>query len=307
MGNVHILPIIAGFVGADTIGVILASRIYEEKELTLAIDIGTNGELVIGNKNFLIAGSCAAGSALEGAHIKAGMRAAGGAIDSVNINTKSLNIHYTTIHGEKPIGLCGSGLVDAITEMLKAKILTRSGTFNKTIIKQHPKLFKSKNKKNKAFILVTKDKTAHGEDIVLTQDDIRQIQMAKGAFYSGTRIMLDYIHENLDPDAQIQQVYLAGAFGNYIDKTNAKFIGMIPDIADEKVFQIGNAAGIGAQHALVNEEMRDKAQSISKEVEYIEIAVSKKFQMEYAKAMYFPHFDLELFSGLKEYKTIPKR
>ena len=307
MGNVHILPVIAGFVGADTIGVILSSRIYEAEELTLAIDIGTNGELVIGNKDFLIAGSCAAGSALEGAHIKAGMRAAGGAIDSISIDHDTLEVNFTTIKEEKPIGICGSGLVDAITEMLKAKILTRSGNFNKDIMETHPEMFDLKHKKNSAFILVGHDRTAHGEDIILTQDDIRQIQMAKGAFYSGTRIMMAYIHENFDSNAEIQQVYLAGAFGNYIDKKNAKFIGMIPDIADEKVFQIGNAAGIGAQHALVNEEMREKAETISNQVEYIEIAVSKKFQMEYAKAMYFPHFDLDLFPSLTAYKTIPKR
>ena len=299
-GNVYIAPLIAGFVGADTIGVILSSKIYEEKELTLAIDIGTNGEIIIGNRKTLAVGSCAAGSALEGAHISDGMRAAAGAIDTISIIPETLDVSFTTIKQKKPMGICGSGLVDAVAEMLKSKILTRSGNFNKNLI-NHERITKSD--KSTEYIIARKDETSIGRDITITQSDIRQIQMAKGAFYSSMRLLLKHLGEKLE----IKQVFLAGAFGNYINATNAKFIGMIPDIPDVKIHQIGNAAGVGAQHCLINMDLRRKAEQLLKNIQFIEIAVKKEFQREYAEAMYFPHLNLDFFPNLKEYETIPKR
>jgi len=299
-GNVYTAPIIAGFVGADTIGVILSSQIFNEKSLTLAIDIGTNGEIIIGNRNNLLVGSCAAGSALEGAHIKDGMRAAAGAIDTIKIDPHNLEVSYTTIKNKKPIGICGSGLVDAIAEMLKSKIITRSGNFNQELI-DHGRFIK-KDKKIE-FIIAKKKETSINTEISISQNDIRQIQMAKAAFFSGSRIIMKYQNKNLN----IEQIFLAGAFGNYINPYNAKFIGMIPDIKDDNVFQIGNAAGIGAQHCLLNKELRIKAQKLLNEIKYVEIAIEKDFQKEYAEAMYFPHLNLDLFPSLIEYKEIPKR
>ncbi len=304
-GNVFVLPTIAGFVGADTVGVILASEIEKEKELTLIIDIGTNGEIVVGNQNFLATGSCAAGSALEGAHINDGMRAAAGSIDSIKINPKDLNVSYTTIKDKKPIGICGSGLIDCVAEMLKAKILTRSGNFNKELVNNHQFI---NNDKEKKFIIVNKNDTASEKDIVLSQNDIRQIQMAKAAFYAGARIILKYKNfVTSEPEHNIKQIFLAGAFGTYINKDNAKFIGMIPDIDSNKIYQIGNAAGTGAQYCLLNQNYRKKAHELLNKVQYVEIAIKKEFQKEYAEAMYFPHFNLDLFPSLKLYKDIPKR
>ncbi len=299
-GNVYTSPLIAGFVGADTIGVILSSRVFNEKELTLAIDIGTNGEIIVGNRKILAVGSCAAGSALEGAHIADGMRAAAGAIDKIKIDPKNLDVSYTTIKHKKPIGICGSGLVDVIAEMLKSKIITRSGNFNKEII-NHERFIK--NDKNVEFIVAKNEETSLDKDITISQNDVRQIQMAKAAFYAGAKIILNNLKRNL----KIEQVFLAGAFGNYINAYNAKFIGMIPDIHDDNIFQIGNAAGIGAQHCLLNKDLRNKAQTLLKKIQYIEIAVDKSFQKEYAEAMYFPHLNLDYFPSLKEYKVIPKR
>ena len=299
-GNIYTLPIVAGFVGADTIGVILSSQIFNEKELTLAIDIGTNGEIIIGNSKILAVGSCAAGSALEGAHIGDGMRAAAGAIDKIKINPIDFEVTYTTIKNKKPIGICGSGLVDAIAEMLKSKIITRSGNFNREIT-NHDRFIKKD--KNNEFIIVKQEETSLDKDITISQNDIRQIQMAKAAFYAGTEIILNNLRSNL----KIDQVFLAGAFGNYINANNAKFIGMIPDVQDDKIYQIGNAAGIGAQHCLLNKNLRTKAQKLLKDIQYIEIAVDKGFQKEYAEAMYFPHLNLEYFPSLQIYKEIPKR
>ncbi|MBD3338032.1 MAG: DUF4445 domain-containing protein [Candidatus Lokiarchaeota archaeon] len=304
-GNVYVLPIFAGFVGADTMGVIISSKIYEEKKLTLAIDIGTNGEIIVGNKDFLVVGSCAAGSALEGAHIADGMRAAAGSIDSVVIDPDTLEPSYTTIKNKKPIGICGSGLIDLIAEMLKAKIITRSGSFNKELV-DHSRIVKFD--KSYAYIVVNKDLTNIGKDILLSQNDIRQIQMAKAAFYSGSKIILNHIKDKgLIKNPKIEQVFLAGAFGNYINKINAKFVGMIPDILEENIYQIGNAAGIGAQNCLLNKNLRTFANKLVKKVDYVEIAVKKEFQRQYAEAMYFPHLKLEEFLSLINYESIPKR
>jgi uncharacterized 2Fe-2S/4Fe-4S cluster protein (DUF4445 family) len=299
-GNVYVAPVISGFVGADTIGVILSSMIYEEKDLTLAIDIGTNGEIIIGNKNFLTVGSCAAGSALEGAHISNGMRAAAGAIDTIKIDPDTIDVSFSTIKNKKPIGICGSGLVDGIAEMLKSKILTRSGNFNKEFINNERFIKKDKNNE---FIIAKKDETSIKKDITISQHDVRQLQMAKAAFYSGMRIILNQLNDA----PEIQQVFLAGAFGNYINANNAKFIGMIPDIPDNKIYQIGNAAGIGAQYCLINRDLRLKADQLLKDIQYTEIAVIKEFQKEYAEAMYFPHLNLDYFPNLKEYDKIQKR
>ena len=300
-GIAYIAPVISGFVGADTIGVILSSKIYNEKALTLAIDIGTNGEIIIGNKKVMAVGSCAAGSALEGAHISNGMRAAAGAIDTLKINPNTLEATYTTIKDKKPIGICGSGLVDIVAEMLKSKILTRSGNFNKEFL-DHERIVK--NDKTFEFIIAKKSETSLGKEISISQNDIRQIQMAKAAFFSGTRLILKSLKKS---NLKIEQVFLAGAFGNYINAQNAKFIGMIPDIPNHKIYQIGNAAGIGAQYCLLNSELRNKAEHLLKKIKYVEIAIKEEFQKEYAEAMYFPHLNLNYFPSLIDYKEIQKR
>lgn len=303
-GNVFVLPLIAGYVGADTIGVMLSSEIDREESLTLAIDVGTNGELIVGNRDILATASCAAGSALEGAHIANGMRAAAGAIDSITIDPDSLDVSYTTIKNKSPIGVCGSGLIDCVAEMLKARIISRSGTFNKSLL-GNDKL--RKTKKGFEFLLVDPSDSSIDHPITISQNDIREIQMAKGAFFSGARIIMQNLERKHDFVGELSQIYLAGAFGNYIKKENAKFIGMIPDIPNEFVHQIGNAAGIGAQNALMDINLRKKAQELLKRTYYVEIALEANFQKEFANAMYFPHMNLDLFPSLEEYKHIPKR
>lgn len=232
------------------------------------------------------------------------MRAAAGAIDTIKINPDDLTVEYTTINNKKPIGICGSGLIDAVAEMLKAKIITRSGSFNKQFI-DHERIIKSD--KNFEFIIVKKDETSNKRDITISQNDVRELQMAKAAFFSGAQLILNHINRTKNTKLEIKQIFLAGAFGNYINKNNAKFIGMIPDISDEKIYQIGNAAGMGAQNCLLNTNLRKKANKLLKKIDYVEIAIEKDFQRQYAEAMYFPHHNLELFPNLKEYKNIPKR
>jgi uncharacterized 2Fe-2S/4Fe-4S cluster protein (DUF4445 family) len=303
-GNVFVLPLIAGFVGADTVGLMLSSKIYDEEGFTLAIDVGTNGELVLGNKNILATGSCAAGSALEGAHITHGMRAAAGAIDRITIDPQSLDISYTTINNKPPIGICGSGLIDCVAEMLKARVISRSGNFNKSLF--HKDNFMKTNK-GAEFILTDPSDTQINRPITVSQKDIREIQMAKGAFFSGARMIMQYLRREYNYEDAISQIFLAGAFGSYISKENAKFIGMIPDIPQDFIYQIGNAAGIGAQNALLDTHLREKAHELLQRIHYVEIAVEENFQKEFAQAMYFPHMNLDLFPSLEEYQHIPKR
>ncbi|MFX0100062.1 MAG: ASKHA domain-containing protein [Candidatus Hodarchaeota archaeon] len=301
---VHVLPNIGGYVGSDTVGNILTTRIYEKDEFTLIIDIGTNGELVIGNKEHLIVGSCAAGSAMEGAHVKFGMRGAAGAIEQVSIDPGTYEISYKVIGEIAPLGFCGSGFIDAIAEMLRAKIITRSGKFNKELV-DDPRLFR-KEGDELAFILVDKESSSIDQDIVITQNDVRELQKAKSAFSAGIKLLLDNVGKTY---SDLEQVLLAGAFGNYINPRNAKFIGLIPDIEDDLIFQIGNAAGRGCEKALLNINEKRVAERILDEIQYLELTTQDGFEHAYAMAMYFPHYNLEeAYPTLKKsYEGIPTR
>ncbi|MHA1368453.1 MAG: ASKHA domain-containing protein [Promethearchaeota archaeon] len=301
--RIFILPNIGGYVGSDTVANILATKIYNADEDTLLIDIGTNGEIVFGNKKKLITGSCAAGSAMEGAHVLFGMRGAEGAIERVRIDPESKKVEYDVIGNVAPIGFCGSGFIDAISEMLKANIITRSGKFNKSLI-DDKELF-TKHDGMPAFILVPAKDTPISQDIIITQDDVRELQKAKAAFYAGAKIIIEHVGKSIN---DIKKVLLAGAFGNYINPIHAKFIGLIPDVDDNKIEQIGNAAGRGCQMALLNFHKKEKAATVIEDLEYLELTIQKEFQKEYVLAMYFPHYNVSNFPSLvKEYENIRTR
>jgi len=283
------MPNIAGFVGGDTVAVILASGMHKSKEIKFAIDIGTNGELVMGNKDRLISCSTAAGPAFEGARIVFGMRASNGAIDIVKIKKNEVEIN--TIENSKAIGICGTGLIDAVAELRKNGIINDSGKMlKKEELPEHiPNFLKERIVKNEkygtSFILVDKNNTRTGKDILLTQKDVRETQLAKGAMYAGYNILKKILGIK---DEDITEIFIAGAFGNYIRKTQAKCIGLLPDISTEKIKFIGNAAGAGAKMVLLTKELKQEACEISKNTEYIELTVRKDFQDEFMDAMYFP-------------------
>ncbi len=316
--NVYSPPVIAGYVGTDTIAGIVATRLDVMDEYTLFIDIGTNGELVLGNKDGMVCTSCAAGPALEGAQITHGMRAADGAIEGISIDPGTLQPTIRTIGNMQPTGICGSGLIDAVAEMLKAGILTRNGNFNikSSRIKDHERIIKKEDDYH--FILFDPERDARPGDengekttgerahsITISQPDIRQLQLAKGAFLSGTLLLLQHEHKKID---DIEQVILAGAFGSYINKENAKLIGLFPDLPMERVFQVGNAAGLGAQDCLKNADARRLANQLAFKVLYHEISSSPSFQVEFAKSLYFPYQSLSQFPNIaKIYENIPLR
>lgn len=277
------------------------------------IDIGTNGELVLGNKKGLVAGSCAAGSALEGAHISCGMRASEGAIESVKIERETLEPSIDVIGNQKPLGLCGSGLIDIVAEMLKSKIISRAGKFNTKSeeIINHRRIMKKEDgyhyiiyseKWDEKSFQTSTNYNDIGE-ITISQKDINQLQLAKGAFLAAANLLLKLEGKT---ENDIKQVLLAGGFGTYVNKENAAFIGLFPEVDQENIFQIGNSAGLGAQLFIKNLEQRSLANEIAHKIRYREIASSPMFQSEYTFSLYFPHYNLDKFPKLKlEYNQIP--
>ncbi len=303
-GNVHVLPVIGGFVGADAVAVILATEIYRRKELCMAIDIGTNTEVVLGNKNEILASSCASGPAFEGAHIKYGMRAATGAIERIKIDPYTLEVQYETIDNVKPRGICGSAMVDVVAEMLKSGIIDVSGRFNKNISSPRLRFTKS----GAEFVLAWKNETAINDDIVVTQRDIREIQLAKAAIHTGCALLMKKMGVT---EQDIDLMFIAGAFGSYINPENARIIGMYPEIPLNRVRIVGNAAGTGARMALISKSFREKAEKIARKVNYIELGAEQDFQAEFFNSQFIPYADLtrypETIKLLKRLGKYPKK
>jgi len=302
-GNIHVLPVVAGFVGADAIAVALATEVYKRSELCLVLDIGTNTEILLGNKDGLMACSCASGPALEGAHIKHGMRASTGAIERVQIDSATLEVRYQTIDDVKPRGMCGSAIVDVTAEMLKAGIINVMGAINREI--RSPRL---RIENEPEFVIAFKKETSTGQDITVTQKDIREIQSAKAAIHTGALTLMKkrgVVEKNID------HVFIAGAFGSYIDPKNARFIGMYPEIGLEKVKVVGNAAGTGARMALVSKMARSQAEEISRRIRYVELATELDFQTEFCNSLSIPYADLsrypETSEMLRELGRYPKK
>ena len=287
---VHVLPIEAGWVGADNVAVLIATEPYNQDEMCLVIDIGTNGEIVLGNKEKLVSCSAAAGPALEGAHIKHGMRAATGAIEKIRIDPETLEPEYRTIGNAPPRGICGSGIIDAAAELYRTGIVKKNGRFNLDL--DSPRVREVDG--NPEYVIAWADETAIGHDIVMTQKDIREIQLAKGAMCAGAHILMKELGVE-----HVDKVIVAGAFGNYIDKVSALIIGLVPDVPVERIESVGNAAGVGARIALISREKREEANRIARNVEHIKLAVHPSFEKEFSMAMYFPHMDRKRYPGHK--------
>ncbi|MEM2307118.1 MAG: ATP-binding protein, partial [Candidatus Bathyarchaeia archaeon] len=236
-------------------------------------------------RNGILAASCASGPAFEGAHIKFGMRAASGAIEEIKINPENLDVEYKTIDGVKPRGICGSAIIDAVAEMLKAGIIDVSGAFNNNINSVRVR----RGEDGFEFVLAWSDETAIGKDIVVTQRDIREVQLAKAAIHTGCTILMRKMGVS---EEDIDILFIAGAFGSYINPESARTIGMYPEIPLSKVRIVGNAAGTGARMALTSKSVRLRAEEISKRVDYIELGAESDFQTEFLNSQFIPHADL---------------
>jgi uncharacterized 2Fe-2S/4Fe-4S cluster protein (DUF4445 family) len=286
-GIVTFLPLIGGFVGADTTGVILATGMYQSKALKLMIDIGTNGEIVLGNEAKMLACSTAAGPALEGAGIEFGMRGTDGAIEKVKFIDGRVELQV--IGNTKIKGICGSGLVDLAAEMLKAGIIDKKGkilTREEFLASGAVRLAERLREINglKVFVVAEGEETAGGEVIYLSQKDIRSLQLAKGAIYTGCIILLE---EYGVLGEELEEIMLAGAFGNYIDVGKAQLIGLIPNFSGVPVRPIGNGAGAGAQLALLSTELKEAASNMLIKIDHIELATHKEFQERFIMSLNF--------------------
>ena len=286
--KLYMLPNIAGFVGADTVGAALAASMDEKKEITLLIDIGTNGEMVLGTEKRLIACSTAAGPAFEGALITCGMRGAEGAIDHVSL--KDGKFAYSVIGGGKPIGICGSGLIDLMSELVRTGLVESAGRLlpPDEIDTEEGKLLADyiiEYEGQRAFLLADGDASGTGEALVFTQKDIREVQLAKGAMAAGIQMMCQRLGIVTD---DIKTVMIAGAFGSYMSPASACGIGLIPPELEEEVMAIGNAAGQGAKLCVLSIDEYKRAADISKKIEYLELAADPAFQDVFVDELEFP-------------------
>lgn len=283
--QITLLPNIAGHVGGDIVAGIVASRILDEEKLTLFLDIGTNGEIVLAGDGVAMTCSTAAGPAFEGATIRNGMRAAPGAIEKIQI--KDGEVFIKTVDDAEPVGICGSGIIDVMAEMLGAGLINFKGRLasKEDLQKIHPESPLAdrlvNTEEGREFILVYKE---GGEDIVVTQKDIREVQLAKGAVAAGISIMLGRMGKKTE---DIHKIIIAGAFGNFIHKESAVAIGLIPSLPMNKIISAGNTAGAGVSMALMSESEMELAKAVPSRVEHIELASCSEFQDEYMKALAF--------------------
>jgi uncharacterized 2Fe-2S/4Fe-4S cluster protein (DUF4445 family) len=287
---VHLLPSIAGHVGADNVAVLLFELPRFSDEVTLIVDIGTNAEILLGTKDHILSASSPTGPAFEGAQIEQGQRAAPGAIERVRITEKG--VRYKVIGDERwsdelvageslrPTGICGSGIIEAVAELFLMAVIDNGGRF--IADSQHPNLEIEGRKAS--FTLVAAADSATGQPIIVTQNDVRAIQLAKGALYAGIKLLMDKMGVS-----QVDTIKLAGAFGSYIDPQYAMILGLIPDCDLEHVSAIGNAAGDGARIALLNQSQRKLAQTATRSVDYVETAIAADFQEHFVAAMGLPH------------------
>ena len=276
--NVHFLPNIAGFVGADHVSMILATDIFRADRTTVALDIGTNTEICLATSGRLLSCSCASGPAFEGAHIHDGMRAAPGAVEWVRLSDDQ--IAYQTIDGAPPVGICGSGILDGVAELRRIGVLRPNGAMNG---REHPRLRRAEE--GPEFVLVPAGERNAPRDIVITRRDVNEIQLAKAAIRAGIEVLLS--EAGLAAE-DVERMIIAGAFGTYLDVDSALAVGMFPPLPRERIAQVGNAAGIGAKLALLSRHCRALASEIAQHMEYVELTTHPAFVSLYAEALVLP-------------------
>lgn len=290
----YFLPCVAGHVGADNVGVLLAEQPQLDAQISLIVDVGTNAEILLGTAEAMTSASSPTGPAFEGAQITHGQRAAPGAIERVRIDPQSGAVRYKVIGDERwsdelpegehldATGICGSGIIEAVAELFLAGLIDASGLFTEGAPQRSPSVRPAGRVAE--LVLAAPDETATGREIIVTQNDIRAVQLAKGALYAGVRLLMDKLGVT-----SVARIRLAGAFGSYIDPKYAMILGMIPDCDLTRVQSIGNAAGDGARIALLNKEQRRLATRLARSVRYVETALEPDFQDYFVAAMPIPH------------------
>jgi uncharacterized 2Fe-2S/4Fe-4S cluster protein (DUF4445 family) len=281
-------PAVSDFIGGDIIADILSCGMNEREEISLLIDIGTNFEIVLGNKEWMFSCAGAAGPALEGGEVLFGMRANPGAIEKIEVNPVTLDPHFSTINNIKPRGITGSGLIDLLAELFSACVIDRTGRINSGL----------ENKRVRTgphfpeYVVVWASETDIGKDIVITENDIKNLIMSKASIHAACVTLMKQAGVSRH---EIATIYVAGAFGNYLDKKNATIIGLIPEIDADRIKNIGNGAVTGANLALINRRERKTLDEIAGKIAYIELNAEPSFMEEYTSSTFLPHTDLTLF------------
>ncbi len=287
-GMVYSLPNIDAFVGADAVGDILSSRLHLLKGPALMLDVGTNTEVMLrGSDGGIISCSCASGPAFEGVHIEHGMKAVEGAIDQVKLLDGGDKVRYTVVGGGKPVGLCGSAIIDVVAEMLRSGVIDGVGRFTGAGEDRLRPIGGARK-----YVLVESAESGTGKEVTVSERDVNEVLLAKAAIYTGCSILMK---EKRVQAGDLRRVLIAGAFGSHINKTSARVIGLIPDVEASKISFIGNSALAGAEIALMSISQRAFAEKVAREVHYHELAIDPRFETEFASALRLPHRRAELF------------
>ena len=283
-----VTPCPASWLGGDIVAGLVAAGIPWTERLTLFIDVGTNGEIVLGNSEWLVSCSCSAGPAFEGGGILHGMRAADGAIEQVRIDDETLEPTIMTIGGVKPLGICGSGLIDLVSELFMSGALGRDGKFHTDIDSPHL----VHGDRGLEYVVVQAKESGTGHPIVLTEVDIENLMRAKAAIYSGIAVLAESLDLSLD---SVEEVVIAGGFGHYLDLERVTALGMVPEIASDRFVFLGNGSLLGAKLMSNSREVLRTARQTAETVTYLELSVNAGFMDHYTSALFFPHTDLSLF------------
>jgi uncharacterized 2Fe-2S/4Fe-4S cluster protein (DUF4445 family) len=281
LAPVYFLPGVGSYVGGDVIGGVLVSGMYKSSEITLFVDIGTNGEMILGNKDWLAACAGAAGPALEGGVALSGMRAEPGAVEWVRLDPDTGRVKYRTIGGAKPRGICGSGLVDCLAEFLLAGIIDLAGKFKDG---------------GDYYVVAPAAETEHGMDIKVTQEDINNLLRTKGAVNAALEVLLDAVGYGAE---DIKRFYAAGAFGQYLDLESAITIGLYPDLPRDSMVRLGNSSGEGARQVLMSGQLRREAEKIATNITYFELIANDMFVQKFSSSRFLPHTNLDYFPTVK--------
>jgi uncharacterized 2Fe-2S/4Fe-4S cluster protein (DUF4445 family) len=289
----YLFPCVASYVGGDIVAGVLGSGIFQRSDVTLFMDIGTNGELVVGNKDWLTCASCSAGPAFEGGGIKFGMRAGRGAIEKMHINPTTLEPMILTIGRAKPSGICGSGLIDIVAELLETGIIHQNGKFNRDL----PTKRVREGESGFEYVVAYATDTQIGRDIVLTEVDLDSLIRAKAAIYAGCKVLLDNVGLSF---ADVNTIMIAGGFGHSIDLEKAQTIGLLPDAPSEKFIFVGNGSLLGARLLSFSKELLKETERIARTMTNIELSNSPKFMDEFIAAMFLPHTDQKAFPAVMD-------
>ena len=291
--RLFLYPSLASYVGGDIIAGVHACRMYKQPELTLYIDIGTNGEIVIGNQDWMVCTACSAGPAFEGGGIGHGMRASRGAIENFHIHPETFEPMIVTIDNTKPTGICGSGLISIVSELLEAAVIDQNGKFNRKL--DHPRIRQGED--GYEYVLVWGENSKNKKDIVITEVDLDNLIRAKGAMYAGYQTLLESVGMTF---ADLDRVILAGNFGAFIDLERAICIGLLPDIDRDRFYYLGNGSQLGCQVSLIDHKRFRERMNVRKLMTNMELSDNPRFMDHYVAALFLPHTDMSAFPTVQE-------